>query len=134
MVCVAVAAGCATRGGGLSADSPPEVKAAAVRERASARWAALMKGDKDAAYAYLSPGERQLMTAEQYSARINTGGFRAVQIEKVDCDAEICKVRLQVTYDYLPAKGGFPAMKGITTIAWETWLVDQGQAWFVMRP
>ena len=130
---VALAAGCATKGAGLSADSPPEVKAAAVRERANARWAELIKGDKDAAYAYLSPGVRKMMSPEQYSVRVRTGGFRAVQIDKVDCAAETCTVTLRLTYDYL-APRGVAAAKGITTTMQETWVVEQGQAWFVMRP
>ncbi len=73
-------------GGGLTKDTPPEVKAAAVKERSNARWEALIKGDKDAAYAYLSPGTRELITLEQYRGRMQTGSFRSVQIEKVDCD------------------------------------------------
>lgn len=132
-VVVATSMGCASKGGALSADSPAEVKAAAVKERATARWAALIKGDKEAAYAYLSPGLRKTMSAEQYGARVNTSGYRAVQIEQVDCKAEVCQVRFKLTYDYIPDKG-LTAAKGITTMAWETWVVEQGQAWYVMRP
>src|SRR4029453_12699397 len=81
VIAFAVAAGCATMGGGLTKDTPPEVKAAAVKERSNARWAALIKGDKDAAYAYLSPGTRELITLEQYRGRMQSGvGFRSVQI------------------------------------------------------
>lgn len=130
---VALAAGCATKGAELSADSPPEVKAATVRERANARWAELIKGDKDAAYAYLSPGVRKMMSPEQYSVRVRTGGFRAVQIDKVDCATETCTVTLRLTYDYLAPRGATSA-KGITTTMQETWVVEEGQAWFVMRP
>ena len=125
--------GCASKGGELSADSPAEVKAAAVKARANARWAVLIKGDKEAAYAFLSPGLRKTMSAEQYGARINASGFRAVEIERVDCEAEVCKVELKLTYDYVPAKG-VTAARGITTMVSETWVVEQGQAWFVMRP
>jgi hypothetical protein len=130
---VAMAAGCATKGAELTADSPPEVKAAAVKERASARWAELIKGNRDAAYAYLSAGARQMMSLEQYNARVKTGEFRAVQIHKVDCEAEICTVKLQLTYDYRSTKG-VGAAKGITTAVQETWVVEKGQAWFVMGP
>lgn len=132
-VCAALTAGCASKGGEPVADATPEAKAAAVKERASARWAALIKGDKDAAYAYLSPGVRKTMSLEQYRARTNTSGFRAAEIEKVDCEAEVCKVMLKLTYDYVPEKG-VTAARGITTAAWETWVVEQGQAWFAMRP
>jgi len=128
---VVAVAGCAA--GGISNDSTPEMKAAAVKERSSARWAALIKGDKDAAYAYLSPGTREMVSLEQFRGRVQAGSFRSVQIDKVECDAETCKVKLLLTYDYLPAKGTTTA-KGITTYVEETWVLDKGQAWFVGRP
>ena len=135
-VALTVMAGCATTSGGstkLTKDTPPEVKAAAVKERSNARWEALIKGDKDAAYAYLSPGTREQITVEPYRARVQTGGFRSVQIEKVDCESESCTVGLQLTYDYLPASGMTRA-KGITTYVQEIWVLDKGQAWFAWRP
>jgi hypothetical protein len=126
-------AGCATTGGGLTKDSPPEAKAAVVKERSNARWTALIKGDTDAAYAYLSAGTRELISLEQYRGRMKTGGFRAVQIEKVDCETETCQVGLVLTYDFAQMKGGGSA-KGITTYLQETWVLEKGQAWFVWRP
>jgi len=120
-------------GGGLTKDTPPEVKAAAVKERSNARWAALIKGDKDAAYAYLSPGTREMITLDQYRGRVQTGGFRSVKIEKVDCETETCSVGLMLTYDYLPPKGNTRAT-GITTYVQETWVLEKGQAWFAWRP
>jgi len=129
---VIAVSGCGTFGGGLSQDTPPEVKAAAVKERSSARWAALIKGDKDAAYAYLSPGTREVISLEQYKGRVQTTGFRSVQIDNVDCDVETCKVKLMLTYDYLPPRGTTRAT-GITTYVEETWVLDKGQAWFVWR-
>jgi len=133
VVALAVGSGCATMGGGLTKDTPPEVKAAAVKERSSARWEALIRGDKDAAYAYLSPGTREVMTLEQYRGRPQAINFTAVQVDKVDCDAETCMVGLSLTYDYLPAKGTTRA-KGITTYVQETWVLEKGQAWFAWRP
>jgi len=130
---VIAASGCGTFGGGLSQDSPPEVKAAAVKERSGARWAALIKGDKDAAYAYLSPGTREVVSLEQYKGRVRTGSFQSVQIDNVHCDVETCKVKLMLTYDYVPARG-YTTAKGITTYLEETWVLDKGQAWFVWRP
>src|SRR5215470_2041920 len=97
---VAVVAGCATMGGGMTKETPSDVKAASVKERSSARWEALIKGDKDAAYTYLSPGTRQMMTLDQYRARPQVITYTAVQVEKVDCDAETCMVGLNVTYDF----------------------------------
>ena len=133
VVAVAVVAGCATMGGGLTKDTPPEVKAAAVKERSSARWEALIRGDKDAAYAYLSPGTRTMISLEQYRGRAQAINFTAAQVEKVECDAETCQVGLMLTYDYLPAKGSTRA-KGVTTYVQETWVLEDGQAWFAWRP
>ena len=133
VVAVAVVAGCATMGGGLTKDTPPEVKAASVKERSSARWEALIRGDKDAAYTYLSPGTRQMISLEQYRGRGQAITYTAVQIEKVECEAETCQVGLTLTYDYLTSTGTTRA-KGVRTYAEETWVLEDGQAWFAWRP
>jgi hypothetical protein len=52
--------------------------------------------------------------------------WRDVKVDKVDCEAELCKVQLAVTYD---AK----MMKGITTPIWESWIIEDGSAWYVYR-
>ncbi len=126
---VAVAAGgCAALGGGLDKDAPAAVKEAAVAERAKARWQALIKRDYEGAYQYLSPASRQTTSLSQYQARIAAIQYRAVTIEKVECATEVCKVKLSLTYDYPPAKA-----KGVVTPLDESWIIDQGQAWFAFR-
>ena len=77
-----VAAGCATTGGGIGKDTPPEIKRAAVTERVNARWAALIKGDLDAAYAYLSPASREVVSLAVFKARTRSGSFRDAKIEQ----------------------------------------------------
>jgi hypothetical protein len=69
-------AGCAAVGGGLTKDTPPEVKQTAVKERANARWAALIKGDMDAAYGFLSPTSRETVSLDTYVSRIGKIGTR----------------------------------------------------------
>jgi hypothetical protein len=61
-------AGCAGLGG-LTKDSPPKEKQAVVTERANARWAALIKGDIDTAYAYSSPASRKAVSIESFAGR-----------------------------------------------------------------
>ena len=51
-----------------------------------------------------------------------------MNIDKVECVAEVCNVKLTLTYDYPPAK-----VKGVVTPLDESWIIDQGQAWFVFR-
>jgi hypothetical protein len=123
-----VGAGCATPGGGIAKDAPVAVKEAAVAERAKARWQALIKRDYQGAYAYFSPASRETTSLSAYQARIATIEYRAATIDKVECVAEVCNVKLTLTYDYPPAK-----IKGVVTPLEESWVIDQGQAWFAYR-
>ena len=113
-------------GGGLSKESPLEARQAAVTQRVNARWAALVKGDVAESYQFLSPASREVTTLEQYRARTRSGGFREAAVDKVDCEAEICRVTLRLTYDHR-------LMKGIVTPIEETWVLEQGQFWLVYR-
>lgn len=125
-VVLVVAAGCATTTGGITKDSPPEVKREAVTERVNARWAALIKGDMDTAYTFLSPASKAVTSLAAYKAQARGKGFRQAKIEKVDCESEACQVTLLVVYDH-------PKMKGIPTLDHETWVIDEGQVWYVWR-
>ena len=121
-----VAAGCATMGGGLGKDTSPEVMRVAVTERVNARWAALIKGDLDLAYTYLSPASREVVSLATFKARTRSASFRAAQINSVACEPELCKVNLMLTYDHR-------VMKSVTTPLTEAWVVDQGQIWYVWQ-
>jgi hypothetical protein len=122
-----VVAGCSTLGG-VTKDSPPEVKQATVKERAGARWAAMIKGDIDGAYAFLSPASRQTVSPEAFAARRGATKYTAATVESVSCEAESCKVQIKLTYDY-PVQGKI--MRGIQTPLTETWVFDKGNAWLV---
>ena len=131
VVAVAVAAtcaGCGTTGGGLTQDSPAALKEKVVAERVNGRWQALIKRDYKAAYEYMSPASRDAMSLPGYQARIEAITYRAATIDRIECAAEVCKVTLKVTYDFPPAKA-----RGVVTPLDESWIIDQGQAWFVFR-
>jgi len=121
-------AGCASvPPGGLPAKEAAEAeRVALVTKRAEERWALLIKGDVKAAYGYLSPGSRAVVSLERYEARTKTGHFREIRIDRVSCEAEICKVRLFLTYDHR-------MMQGVVTPLEESWVFEGGQAWFVYR-
>jgi len=116
-------AGCA----GLTKESPTEDKVTAVVERANARWQAIVKRDFDAAYAYLSPSSRAVTPLPSFKKSASRAAFRAAQIDRVSCESEVCKVKVTVTYDHR-------IMKGIATPLEETWVIDQGQVWYVWQP
>jgi len=115
-------AGCA----GISADSSPEAKQKLVAERAEARWQTLIKGDVDGAYQYLSAGSKAATSLTVYKAKIKPGIWRQAKVDKVECDAELCKVQMNITYDYRN-------MKGVETLLPETWIIENGSAWYVYR-
>ena len=122
-----VASGCATAPrGGFTAESSKEQKAAAVRERAEARWKALIKDDIAAAYGYLSPTTRDVVSLDQYKQKIARGTFRDAKVDAVECEAELCKVSIRLTYDR-------SRIKGMVTPFQETWIIERGQFWYVLR-
>lgn len=127
-VAAASLAGCAAGGGKLAPDSPVALKEKVVAERANARWQALIKRDYAAAYAFFSTASRATISLENYQARFESAEYKAVTIEKVECEAEACQVLVRLTYDLPPAKA-----RGIVTPLVESWIIDQGQAWFVFR-
>jgi len=124
---LATAAGCGTVGGGLSPDASAEARRAAVRERSEARWQAILKRDYAAAYEFFSPGSRQLLSLPEFEERTKRVDFRGVKVEAVECDGETCKVRISITYDHR-------LIKGVVTPAGETWIIEQGQAWYAWQP
>jgi len=123
VACVVVMSGCATTGG-LTKDTSPEAKSAAVTERVKARWAALIDGNLDLAYTFLSPASRELVSLAAYKQQARASGYKAIKVESVECDGAVCKVRLMLTYDHR-------LMKGLMTPLDEKWVIDEGKAWYV---
>ena len=108
----------------ITVNSTPEAKQKTVSERAEARWQLLIKGDVEGAYQYLSAGSKAVTPAALYKAKIKPGMWRQAKVNKVACEGEICKVEMLITYDY-------ERMKGIETAAPETWIIENGSAWYV---
>lgn len=104
----------------------------AVRERAQARWDALLKGDLQRAYGYISPGGRAVVPYETYRGRIGAAvTWQSAQVTSVTCETlEKCSVRVNLTY--LPAMRR-SAIGTIERSLDETWVLDAGQWWFVYR-
>lgn len=118
-------AACAT----LTADSSPEAKQAAVKKRVEARWAALIKGDVSGSYALLSPASKAVLTEGQYRDRIRRSGYESMDIETIDCAGDSCRVHVWITFDATPIRRH--PIKGIRTMATETWVIDRGDYWYV---
>jgi len=108
--------GCAT------VQSSPE---AALKQRAQARWDALLKGDFNAAYGYLSPGSRSIATASEYAASMKAGFWKSAVVETVECgSAQSCEVVATIEYEHLGRRTKTPLR--------ETW-IREGQEWWYLR-
>jgi len=107
------------------ATQPPEEQ---VKQRANARWQALVEGKFTEAYSYNTPGFRALVTPDSYRAR--TGGsvkWVGATVTKVDCP-EAAKCKVQIKLDYKPLFGG--KMDGFySTYLDENWLLEASQWW-----
>jgi adenosylcobinamide amidohydrolase len=125
-------AGCAgLTKGPLSQDASPEAVRSAVAARAKARWDALIRGDYEAAYAFLSPGTRATFPLQRYRATINPDfAYQAAEVAKVQCAEEKCDVTISLTYELKNSK--IPVGQ-VTTPTFETWIIEQGQAWLLLR-
>jgi hypothetical protein len=110
--------------GGNVATKAPEAR---VRERAQARWDALLKGDTDKAYQFLSQTSRETMSMSAYRNRVNSKSWRGAVVDGVVCENETCDVKITLKMDVLPnLPASFPGLM-------ETWILDQSEWWLVFK-
>jgi hypothetical protein len=114
-------AGCAAL---VTKDSPAEAKREAVRERALARWDLIIKGQADKAYDYFSQGSQQVISRDEFAARMKVTAFRTAVVEKVECSEESCRAWAHITYDHR-------IMKGVGLTMQESWVLERGNVWYV---
>ena len=113
--------------GGVTVESPQELKQKVVKERARARWQALINSDAERAYEFLSSWSKAVGSLALYKVRARLTGFRAVDVHSAACEAETCKVSLTIIFDHR-------LMKGIPMDLDENWVLENGQYWYVWRP
>lgn len=124
VIILGLGAGCA----GVSPDTAPRKTAgpqAIVGERAQERWDALVTGNLEKAYSFLSPASRQVTSLANYSRSVRVGFWKKAKVERVECpDADLCEVHLMVEY----IRGS-----AIATPLRESWAQFGGQWWYVLK-
>jgi len=97
-----------------------------VKEKAQARWDALVKGDLNAAYGYLSPGSRSVISATDYAGSIRRGFWKSAVVEKVECgSAQTCEVSATIEYEFMGRRTKSPLR--------ETWIRDGSEWWYLQK-
>ena len=116
-----VLAGCAH----LSPQTPEQQ----VQQRATARWQALLAGQYDKAYTYLTPGYRAIVTPEKYRGRIGSAvKWVDAKVNTVSCkESDKCDVQIQL--DFQPVMSN-RKMASYSTYPQESWVFEDGQWWF----
>jgi hypothetical protein len=115
--------GCATMFG-VSPQSSNEAKRELVVQRADARGSALVRGDLDAAYEFLSEGSKAVISKDNFKRRMSIVPFTAYRIDKASCEGETCKVESRLTFDHR-------VMRGVSAPATETWVIERGNLFYV---
>lgn len=104
-----------------------------VKARSVERWQALLKGDLETAYEFLTPEYRKLTSVEQYSRTIKgVGIWKKAEVTNVAC-TDTCVVSLQIYARMLVPRSG----ESIDTnsLLREQWVQDKDSSeWFYLGP
>jgi hypothetical protein len=103
----------------------------AVRQRAQARWNALMAGEWGKAYQYMAPSYRSLIEEKRYANQFGGGAaWTAAEVVKVSCAEDRCTVQMKVSFRPVL---GFRTGEAATTYFDETWVREEGQWWMFQK-
>jgi len=103
-----------------------------VKERAQARWDAVLAKDYDAAYTFYSPGYRSAHSRVDFEIYLRTRRVRwtSAEVQEASCEADVCTVETRMGYAVAGAVPGVPVWKSKRKLK-ETWVRTQGQWWFL---
>lgn len=117
-------AGCAT----AYRSGTPE---AIVKEKATARWQAMIDGDFATAYKFTPPSYQALTTADRYRNRFGgAANWIDAKVISVECEPDRCEVALTVKA-YLPTIT-YVREPASTTVR-EVWIKESGDWWLYQR-
>ena len=105
-----------------------------IPERAQARWDALLAGDIETAYTYLSPGYRSTMSVVDYGISLSTRRVKWKSAEYLDhqCEEQRCAVSLKIGYSVAQPMPGVKAYESFN-VRDETWIYTDGQWWHLPK-
>ena len=118
---------------GCNTNSDPT---ADVEKRAVDRWNFLISHQAEKAYDYLSPGTRETQTRESYATAMNSRPVRwtAAKYNHKECDADRCKVYIDVTYSVaMPGAGAIGKPIESTSTQTETWVRVKDDWYFLPK-
>jgi hypothetical protein len=116
----ALAAGCASIGVGGTAED-------IVRERAQARWDALVERDWKTAYPFLTPAYRAIVPLKRYGNQFSGPlQWESAKVQDVKCEEARCTVRVEIAFRMM-VPGHTDRLS--STFMDEVWVLEEGQ-WY----
>jgi hypothetical protein len=114
------------------ASNPGASRDRQIQERAQARWDAIIAGDYERAFTYLSPGYRSTTNAADYGIELRLRKVRYLSASYLDhsCDDNACSVRVDVGFRLAQPMKGVPEWDGTQTLT-EQWVRIGGDWWFL---
>lgn len=115
--------------------STPPVPEQTVEQRAQARWDHLIAGEAAEAWAYYTPGFRQITSESDFQAWLDGRPVRwlTAEVQSGECkDPDRCIVVTSVTYRAPNAPPGINEMRMTRDIE-EEWIRLDGQWWYVQN-
>ena len=105
-----------------------------LKQRAETRWNALIKGEYELAYEYLTPAQRSVVSLQQYKR--TTGGavqWRVAQVDDIRYDSPtVAAVSVAVTYRFAAPGSGGKEIESVRQMQ-EKWLYKDGGWWYTTQ-
>ncbi len=116
----------------VSACATTQPAATEIKQRAQARWDALLSGDYDTAYSFYSPGYRSSHTRTDFeiAMRSKRVGWISSEVQESSCQADVCTVVALVGYQVVGAVPGVSKFHSKAKVN-ERWVHTEGQWWFL---
>jgi hypothetical protein len=105
-----------------------------VADRAQQRWDALLAGNVETAYGYLSPGFRSSVSLVDYTVRLSQRRVQWISAEHLssNCEADRCSVKFNIgirVVNAVPGSGQFDS----SSVVEETWIRSGGDWWYLPK-
>lgn len=123
-------AGCAGRT--VKSAAPEEL----VTQRSTARWGLMIARDFDAAYTFLTPGTRLMLSVSDFNEKYRNTRveWKSAEVKEVVCsNADRCEAKVDVVFAVTGGMRGVPNVGGNQTIT-EVWLLEGGEWYYLLQP
>jgi hypothetical protein len=116
----------------VAACASSQSAASDVRQRAQARWDAVLAGDYDTAYGLYSPGYRSSHSRVDFEIeqRMRRVKWSSAEVQESSCEADVCTVVTRIGYQVAGAVPGLSQWQSEKDVK-ERWLRTDGQWWYL---